>query len=261
MSEEDKDEKVIGNDTIECESRKHYCECEGKENKHEEGCFEEAIKEMYCKNNPGLCNPCTCPPGSCTCPAGSCTCPPGSCTCPIGSCTCPPGSCTCPEGTCPQTIELVQNPSFETPCTAPPPCNVFQFWTGTNLASSSDALTGIVAAELGFNNQAPSTLEQTICGINPGCPYEFSFSVSTQNQSSTAQFTAQVNWQQGPIPNPVTDTPAFTPIVINGSGSGNDYVFIKRITSIAPAGTTCARILFTKSGTGSVQIDDVSFSG
>lgn len=127
--------------------------------------------------------------------------------------------------------------------------------------ASSDALTGVVAAELGASNPNPSTLEQTICGINPGCPYEFSFSVNTQNQSTPAQFTAQVIWQEGPIPNPVTDTPAIAPIVINGSGSGNTYVFIKRITTIAPADTTCARILFTKTGTGSVLVDDVSFSG
>lgn len=185
-----------------------------------------------------------------------CTCPIGSCTCPVGSCTCPAGSCACPAGTCPQTIELVQNPSFEVPCVPPPPCNVFEAWTGTNIVSSNEALTGTVAAELGDRNGEAATLEQTICGMNPGCPYEFSFSVNTQNQSNTAQFTAQVFWQDGFAP-----VEAFDPIVMNGSSSGNTYVFIRRITNLAPAGTTCARILFTKTGTGSVLVDDVSFRG
>ena len=192
----------------------------------------------------------------CNCPTGSCVCPAGSCVCPAGSCTCPEGSCTCPEGTCPQTSELIQNPSFEIPCAPPPPCAVFSFWSGTNIASSSNALTGIAAAEIGASNPNPATLEQTVCGIHPNCPYEFSFSVNTQNQSNNAQFTAQVFWQDGFAP-----VEAFTPIVRNGSTSGNNYVFIKRITSLAPAGTTCARIVFTKIGTGSVLVDDVSFSG
>ncbi|MDU2064483.1 MAG: hypothetical protein E6713_06525 [Sporomusaceae bacterium] len=125
-------------------------------------------------------------------------------------------------------------------------------------SAPKDALTGAVAAQLGAAQPTDSTLEQTICGISPGCPYEFTFSVNTQNQSNTAQFTAQVIWEPSGTP---AINPAVNPIVINGSSSGNSYVFIKRITNVSPAGTTCARILFTKTGTGNVLIDDVSFRG
>ncbi|WP_152523981.1 hypothetical protein [Sporomusa ovata] len=114
---------------------------------------------------------------------------------------------------------------------------------------------------LGDATNAVATLEQTICGITPGCPYKFSFSVNAQNLSGNAQFLAEVFWQ--PSNSPAID-PSVNPIVIDQRFSGNNYVFIKRITSIAPAGTTCARIVFTKHGnrnTGTVLVDDVSFSG
>lgn len=228
-------------------------------------------KNMICKK----CNKCgkvycieCCPPGSCTCPEGSCTCPPGSCTCPEGSCTCPPGSCTCPEGscTCPEgscarTKELVENPSFELACpdSGPGnPCNVFAYWIGTNIETSDEALTGNAAAFLGSREPDDASLEQTVCGITPNCYYDFSFSVNAQKlNNANGVFRAKVFWQPSGI---AAINNAVNPIMIDKRFSGNNYVFIRRETNLAPTGTNCARIVFTKTGTGKVLIDDVSFT-
>ncbi|MDF2565764.1 MAG: hypothetical protein K0Q53_2159 [Massilibacillus sp.] len=193
----------------------------------------------------------------CFCPKPSPHCQDDQCTCPKGSCTCPVGSCTCPEGACPQTVELVQNPSFEIPCPVGGNCNVFANWTGTNIAADTLApLTGNVAAELGAAPATNATLTQTINGLTAGCPYKFSFSVNAQGlNNANGFFAATALWQPGN--NNALDNTT-NPIRIDERFSGNNYVFIQRITNIAPIGTMGLVITFTKTGTGSVLVDDVS---
>lgn len=186
-------------------------------------------------------------------------CPPPPCPppcCPDDSCTCPEGSCTCPDGACPQSVELVQNPSFEIACTTAG-CTVFANWAGVNIAKDTNApLTGNAAAVLGVSRNLNVTLTQTITGVTESCPYKFSFSVNAQNlNNANGVFATNAYWipsNQSALDNTTN------PIKIDGRFSGNNYVFIHRITNVAPAGTTGITIAFTKTGVGKVLIDDVS---
>ena len=195
-------------------------------------------------------DPHKCPDKKWDCPKDPHKCPDKKWDCQKNPCKCPKISCDCPP-----TIELVKNPSFEVACPIGGACNVFANWVGTNISADTlTPLTGAVDALLGIDPNAGASLTQTIMGLTDCCPYKFSFSVNTENNDDGV-FAATAVWL--PSNTSALDN-TINPITITGNASGDNYVFIQRITNIAPVGTNGLVITFTKMGTGSVLIDDVS---
>lgn len=162
--------------------------------------------------------------------------------------------CPCPTEKCPSTGDVVINGDFED--IGPDPANpVLVGWTAINARPRvrdgqpvSTFFSGNVVAVLGSPNvSANASISQTV-PVNGGCPYQLTFAGSGNPAGPIV--TVQVEFRSNGV------ISAFTKrITTLGSGY---HTFVYMLD--APEGATSATITFSKTLSGEIFIDLVTFS-
>lgn len=125
------------------------------------------------------------------------------------------------------------------------------------MTQSSFAHQGLSAALLGGQDAANnSTIAQTVV-IDPGagCFYMFSFFADIAQLDPAAVLTAELFWLDA-VGNQIEQ--GLFMVIKNTNNFANTYTYYLDLSNQVPVGAVRALVLFTKSGPGSVLLDDVS---
>lgn len=164
----------------------------------------------------------------------------------------------CPETCCPNTGELAPNFGFEGNFVASDSDLVPVGWSGTNVDQEKvqqKIHSGLKAVVLGRTPSADAVLTSQLLttDVIPGCFYILAFHAGGTGPSILTAQLIFINSMGG-------QTVGGQIQVIGASKVANVGVFYRGIFGPVPSDLAAVQIKFTKTGTGSIDLDDVSLT-